>query len=75
MNKLYILLFVVVGYALVYCAGIWHGNTRCQKSSAQNAVQVQANLIKKQERINEETVISATDSIRRFLHKKYTIAQ
>lgn len=74
MFRLYLIVFAVVLVVMVYLAGMHAGYERAKRILNQTNIEKQTQIIKIQEKINEDSVNRATDDIRSILRKKYTIA-
>ena len=73
MNKLYFVMFLGTCFLGAYCIGLKTGKAKCRADLMHDVVQIQSDVLKTQEKIDEETVGRATADIRGFLCKKYTI--
>lgn len=66
------LVFIIVG---AYHVGIKDGKNKCVLRTSENIAHQQIHLIHLQEKINANTVKTATGDIRRVLREQYTIAE
>lgn len=66
----------VMGIILIaYVIGIKDGKNKCVLRASENIAKQQIHLIHLQEKINADTVKTATGDIRRVLREQYTIAE
>lgn len=75
--KFYMLVFgvLLVVVFVIYMAGVHNGNEKCRNNVADNVLQQHKDMIYLEEKINAETLHTATDDIRDILREKYTIAE
>ena len=75
--KKYLYLFMAVGAAIffAYVVGGRVGYEKCRADDAVKSEQIQLNLVKVQEDVNEVVLRTGVGDIRRILREKYTIAQ
>ena len=75
MLKLYLLLCVLAVLVFVYLVGMHAGIEQANRKIAIRNAEQQMQIIKNQEKINAETLHTATDDIRGVLRTKYTIVE